>query len=530
MRLDMVRRARLLAAAGSLAAGGASGLWGCAYAEECGEERSCPAPPELSCEALEPGAGPVIDRCGVFVSASAPEGSPRAGTRRAPFKTLQEAIVGAQARGLRHVYACGETFEEEVVLTSGVHLWGGRACADGTWAFAGPDQRTIIAPPAGIPLRVLAGEGATSTIVGARVVAADASASDGKSSIAVILSQGARATVRASEILPGNGKEGETGEDAPSARARDGVLGNHGADACTAELATGALPVVTACDDGTESVGGYGGDGGIDRGGDGAPGKPEPAENGDGGRAGTGTDLTTRCSSGNDGDPGADGGRAAGAAGEGRLGVDGWIGVRGEDGRRGGLGQGGGGGGGSKSRGPMVSCPTSRPQAGAAGGSGGSGGCGGQGGKGGSYGGASIGIVALQESVLTVEGSEVIAGSGGRGGVGGRGQPGGKGGVSGRGGRHRFADSAEWGACDGGNGGNGGNGGDAGGGLGGASFGIASAGATVTLALDAIVRPGSAGTGGLAGNATVGGVAGNGAPGLARFWYRFDAPDPEPPQ
>ncbi|WP_437934510.1 hypothetical protein [Sorangium sp. So ce341] len=520
------------------AASAMSTLTACAYTDLCSEVAGCapdPEPPPGPC-AGEPGTAPALDQCGVFVSASGDDRNP--GTKGAPVKTLQHAVgLAASGRGngeapTRRVYACGGSFEEEITLPSGIDLWGSRRCDDGgdwsyAWSPGGPNALTIIAPPVGIPLRVIQGE-ETSTILGVRVVAADASAKDGKSSIAMILSQGAKARVVSSEVIAGDGEEGEPGEDAPSERAKDGVLGNEGADACTADLAMGAAPAVTVCDDGTESIGGYGGDGGIERGGAGASGQPEPAENPEGnGLGGNGAD-SSRCTDGEDGVKGADGGRAAGAVGAGQLTVHGWIGIRGGDGKRGGVGQGGGGGGGSKSRGPMGACPAPRVQAGAAGGSGGGGGCGGRGGKGGGYGGASIGILALEGTELTVKDTDVLAGNGGKGGVGGTGQPGGVGQYGATGGTGYGTEM--WEACKGGNGGHGGRGGDAGGGLGGASFGIASVGASVALASDATVLAGKSGEGGHAGNARPDDDVGKGARGLARFWYRFDAPDPEPPQ
>ncbi|WP_437646253.1 hypothetical protein [Sorangium sp. So ce362] len=516
-----------------LSTSGAGGLSGCAYVEACGDERMCFAPPPSPCEVLEPGVDRVMDECGVFASASAGGGAPRAGTRREPFGSLQRAIVEAQARGLRHVYACGEMFEEEVTLVSGVHLWGSRRCEDDAWWYGlsvdGAEARTTIAPPAGIPLRVVGEEGATSVIYGVRVVAADASADDGRSSIAMILSPGARAIVRDSVVLAGDGKDGEPGEDAPSFRASSGVVGNDGADACTADAALGALPVVTVCDDGIESTAGYGGVGALETGRDGAAGLPEPAGNppnlGLGGAGAVGMD----CKDGESGAVGADAERAAGALGAGLLGLDGWVGVRGVDGKPGGVGQGGGGGGGGKGRDPTRNaCPTGRPQAGAAGGSGGSGGCGGKGGQGGGYGGASMAIVALQGSALTVDASTVLGAKGGDGGVGGTGQWGGFGVDGGLGGHGLLTATSR--GCRGGLGGDGGRGGDAGGGLGGHSLGIGSVGASVAILESATVSPGQAGIGGLGANASAELTPGQGREGIALFWYRFDAPDPEPPQ
>jgi hypothetical protein len=390
MRLLEPRRMRLLLAVSTVATVGAGGLAGCAYDDSCYDRRLCLTPPTSLCDG-DPITAPALDECGVFVSASSGDDS-NPGTKGAPVKSLQHAI-GLAASGRDHgeaptrrVLACGGTFEEEITLPSGVDLWGSRLCNDGgdwsyEWSGFGPNASTVIAPPARIPVRVLggddagiAGDDATSVIFGVRAVAADASASDGKSSIAMILSSGARAILRDSQIIAGNGKDGEPGKDAHSEPANGGVVGNDGADACTADVAMGALPVVTVCDDGIESTGGPGGYGGLESGGDGAAGQPLPAENTEGkGLGGTGAG-SARCSVGEDGKDGLDGGRAVGAMGIGQLTMDGWIGVRGEDGKKGGVGQGGGGGGGSRSRGAMTACPGGRPQAGAAGGSGGSGG------------------------------------------------------------------------------------------------------------------------------------------------------------
>ncbi|WP_438044075.1 hypothetical protein [Sorangium sp. So ce128] len=469
----------------------------------------------------------------MFVSEHGDDDHP--GTKDAPVKTLQRAVgLAATRRGggegpTRRVYACGEVFEEAISLPSGVDLWGGRLCEGGDWSFGGPAHRTTIAPPGGVPLRVIEGEDATSTISGVRVVAADASAIDGRSSIAVILSYGARVKLVSSVVIAGNGKDGEPGEDAPSASAQSGQFGNDGADACTEGAAAGALPVVTACGEGIESTGGYGGYGGIEQGGDGASGRPEPAPNAEGkGLGGAGAGSMAACSEGKDGAPGADHGRASGAAGIGYLTDDGWIGVRGEDGERGGVGQAGGGGGGSRSRDgvSLRVCPASGPQTGASGGSGGGGGCGGLGGKGGGYGGASIGIVALEGTELTVEATEVVTGRGGNGGTGGTGQPGGFGKHGGYGGKG-FVDGM-WNACHGGNGGNGGRGGDAGGGLGGPSIGIAYVVPNLVLRPGTVITVGAAGEGGLAGNAATTDEAGKGGFGSSAQTQAFSGPNELP--
>ncbi|WP_437947976.1 hypothetical protein WME98_45820 [Sorangium sp. So ce296] len=519
----------------ALCAWSASTSTACTYSDACWEVFACAPdlePPPGPCEG-EPWTAPALDECGVFVSSEHGDDD-NPGTKDAPVKTLQRAVgLAASGRGggaapTRRVYACGGAFEEAITLPSGVDLWGGRLCDGGGWSPGGPDQRTTIAPPAGVPLRVLQGEDATSTISGVRAVAAEGAAIDGKSSIAVILSYGGKARLVSSVVIAGNGKDGEPGEDAPSVRAQGGQFGIDGADACTADAATGALPVVTACGEGIESTGGYGGDGGIERGGDGASGQPEPAPNPEGkglGGAGAGS---TACSDGNDGAPGADRGRASGAAGIGYLTADGWIGVRGDDGERGGVGQAGGGGGGSKSREGVTPpvCLASRPQTGAAGGSGGGGGCGGLGGKGGGYGGASIGIVALEGTELAIEATEVFTGRGGNGGTGGTGQPGGFGRHGGYGGKGFVP--GMWDACHGGDGGNGGRGGDAGGGLGGPSIGIAYVVPNLALRPGTYITVGAAGEGGLAGNAGAVDVAGKGGSGPSAETQAFSGPDELP--
>jgi hypothetical protein len=514
------RSVRRLFAWAGLSAAGAGGLSGCAYPDDCRDERMCFPPPKAPspsrCDGLEPSAGPVVDECGVFVRVQG-EDAPDRGTRDAPFKTLQYAIGQAQSRTLHHVFACGERFNETVTLTSGIHVWGGRTCADGEWAFGG-DLTTLAPEPAGLPLRVIANEDATSAIFGVRVVAADASASDGKSSIAVILSPGARAKVLLSEVHAGNAKDGEPGEDAPIDGARHGEYGKKGVDACEVEDATGAPAVVSACEDaGEESVGGQGGDGMLETGGDGASGKPWPDVNltgsGQGGR-GAGS---RKCEAGATGAHGSDGDRGGGALGLGTLDMNGWVGNRGFDGSKGKPGQGGGGGGGSRSRIGGDACPLGEPQAGAAGGSGGSGGCGGKGGQGGGYGGSSLGIVVLEGARIMMEATLIVTGDGGNAGVGGTGQDGGTGAPGGYGGK--YLGHLAWNACDGGDGGNGGSGGDAGGGLGGHSVCVAVAGTFLDLQGGFECRSGAAGKGGAGGNSAM--EAGQGQDGVSDEWEVF---------
>jgi hypothetical protein len=446
-----------------------------------------------------------------------------------------EALKGLEHHGLHDVVqvppahaelAQPQTFEETVRWTSGVHLWGGRDCTDGSWERRGNEPFTTIAPvPKGVPLTVISGlyafgeatEKSISTVFGVRARAADASAPDGKSSIAMILNPGARVTLRSCEVIAGNGKDGEPGEDAPRMRASDGAPGNAGRPACTADVVAGGAPAVSACEGMNEPVGGAGGAGLVDRGGDGSDGTfaPEPNPTGSGlGGLGFASD---RCEAGQPGRNGDAGAWGVGASGLGMLTLTGWQGVRGVDGQP---GQGGGGGGGS--RGGAGLCHPSGPQGGASGGSGGGGGCDGKGGRGGGWGGSSLAIVSV-DAELDVEASELQAGFGGIGGIGGTGQPGGQKGLPGPGGA---SSPMEW-ACDGGLGGQGGDGGFGGGGLGGHSIAIASAGGKITYA-DLVQSIAQGGVGGRGGDPTF--HQATGAAGQQGLAYELPVVEQAPPR
>jgi hypothetical protein len=534
--MKMARRTRTRRerrAAWSTAAGvvlctcGGSALSGCLYpGDHCWEEQNCeegpqaqPAPPPC---ATDPATAAVEDRCGVFVS---PTGSDaNRGTRRSPYRTLQKAIHRATDTRLYRVYACEGRFEEAIAVPTGVDLWGGRHCDDGSWGAAGPEQRTILAPqPVGIPLRVIDGlKDATSVIFGVRIEAADASAPDEKSSIGMILSPGARAHVRSSEIVAGDGMDGEDGENAPSISASYGALGIHGTDACTVERPDGAAPVATECEGGGTIRGGRGGDGGWAGGGDGQVGTPWPVENATGtGQAGTGAVGNTPCAAGADGSQGADGQSPPGMRAVGTLTLHGWQPPPRPDGHRGGNGQGGGGGGGGRVNLIQGTCEADQLESAAAGGSGGSGGCGGRGGRGGSAGGSSIGVVVLEEAKLIVETTWVVTGNGGRGGDGGVGQAGGRGNTGGNGGRTQVGLGPTWSGCAGGGGGNGGRGGDGGGGLGGHSIGVAILNSDFDLKSTFRSRQGIAGTGGYAGGTST--IDSRASHGETEEWMRFPA-------
>ncbi|MCC6557579.1 MAG: PGRS family protein [Polyangiaceae bacterium] len=433
-------------------------------------------------------ADPVGNECGAFVATSGNDAA--SGTKAEPVRTIAKAIEIAGAKGGR-VYACAETFEENVEVPGGVTLFGGLDCANG-WAWIGETTRTTVTAPGVIPLRLRGGEGAA-RVEDVHVVAPSIDAADpsmrGRSSIAAVAEgiavELSRCVLEAGDAAPG--------VDGPSfaTSAMGGAVGNAGNEACSDNLVDPGLEQLNDCgtpgDNTDDSVGGVGGTGNVNSGGPGANGLPDGAMNG-----GTGESAGV-CTAGTTGDTGVDGTPGAGATGLGTISASGYVGPAAADGTRGLPGQGGGGGGGSKGGTAAGQC-VAGSAGGASGGSGGAGGCGGLGGKGGGPAGASIALISLG-ATLTFDAVTLRSGRGGTGGVGGQGQSGGTPGGGGPGGAVPGGLSNLNPGCLGGNGGPGGTGGRGGGGLGGHSLGIAFQGsAPPTEGLT--VETGDAGLGG----------------------------------
>ena len=412
--------------------------------------------------------------CGIFVRNEGSDGN--AGTPDLPVATLAKAIELAGAKG--HVYACNQSFPENLVVTTGVTLFGGLDCTK-NWAYAGPDGNpTVLTPPAGVPLSLLGGaEGAR--LKSFQIVALADGTMGGFST--GVIAAGATAVIEDSQIFAADALSGADGLDASpdmDAPAPDGAAGGA---ACSAGAVVGGLGPKNMCGD---STGGNGGDGGLAVGGAGAASWPAPGAAGGLGESGVGWTCGSGLGSGHLGLDGASGAPGGGGLSLGQIGMDGFHGADGGDGDPGQPGQGGGGGGGRA--GPQCGAGKS----GASGGSGAPGGCGGKGGGGGRAGGSSIGILSVT-SKLTLKNVVITAGNGGRGGEGGDGQPGALGGKGGPGG----TDTGTLAGCAGGNGGRGGSGGVGGGGRGGHSIGVAHDGSFVTPK-DGSITVGSAGPGG----------------------------------
>ncbi|MGK3962079.1 hypothetical protein WMF38_54370 [Sorangium sp. So ce118] len=505
------RRGALRRLAGlALGVASAAGLTGC-YAYHCEGDLMCappPSPPSPRCDEADAVVLPQ-DACGVFVAHRGDDAAE--GTRKAPVRTLRRAVEKARNEGKRRVFACAEAFDEAVTLPSGIDLWGGRDCTTDEWGWPGTLSVTEIAPePGRMPLRVEATQGiGTSNISAVRLVAADA-IEVGGSSIAMLVTDGADAVVKWSEIIAGNGADGEPGEDAPLERAQNGAPAYHGEPACSAELVEGGAIAVTECADGIRSAGGSGGVGERDAGGAGEAGKPAPSatEASSEGRGGRG-ESTGACEPGMPGRDGARGEPGAGGVRDSvRISARGLHGARGRDGAPGATAQGGGGGGGTRGRGV---CESRAPQGGASGGSGGGGGCGGRGGRGGAEGGSSIGVLIVGARAY-VDVSTIVTGRGGNGGAGGRGQQGGHGYPGGYGGEAGMTAGGEIRyACDGGHGGKGGDGGGGGGGLGGSAVGVARDDSDAFIMAGVqfeLGAPGAGGPGGEAGDTSKAGQRG----------------------
>ena len=421
----------------------------------------------------------VADSCGTFVRLGGNDFNP--GTRELPVATLGKAVQLAAGKG--YIYACTETFAENLTLAAGLKLYGGLDCNQ-EWLYSGSGGTpTVIAPAAGVPL-VLTSSADGVRLRGFQFVAPPGGA-PGDSSIAVVAT-GVTGVIESSALIAGDAPPGGEGNDASPEPIGTTPDGTSGGDACTASSMVGAFGFTNDCGD---SIGGTGGVGGAIVGESGAPGGPILGAEGGAGDTGSGWTCAANGGEGHNGDAAADGLPGKSGAALGKLAADGYRGADGGNGESGKPGQGGGGGGGRS--GPQCAAG----KVGAGGGSGGPGGCGGKGGGGGRAGGSSVGLLSLASS-LTLLDVVVITGKGGTGGRGGMGQPGGSGGKGGSGGNGSLP------GCTGGEGGRGGNGGTGGGGRGGHSIGIAHGGAPPLVKGGSITvgDPGSGGTS-LGGNA-----------------------------
>ncbi|MEY3012743.1 MAG: hypothetical protein RIT45_1478 [Pseudomonadota bacterium] len=516
---------------------------------------------------------------GVFVAKTGKKGA--AGSFEAPVASVQDGIDLAKQLGKRDVYVATGVYDESIVLTAGVSVYGGYSA---NFAFHDADayetvlvaaDPTAVAPGA---VNAVGITGKTTIVDGLVVYAANVKATGASTYGLYLRDCDGALQISDSRVIAGDAGNGESGD--PGSNGSSGTAGSPGTDAKD-------LTGKTACDPGSDqTVGGKGGSktcGGKDvSGGKGGtaicpayntPAKPPlTAENGttgtsggsgngNGGNGGTaGLDGTIGatgncnvCSPPKDsggaflssiGLPGKDGANGpAGALGGGCSIAQGsvvaglWKPATASDGSDGGHGGGGGGGGAGGGVDVTATCTKNNgsggfryPDVGGSGGGGGSGGCGGNGGQAGSSGGASFAafvIFAKTPATLpTLTGNTFVTGNGGEGGQGGQGGVGGLGG-DGKDGGGDDPKKLAWCAGTGGRGGqggDGGHGGGGGGGCGGASYGLFSAGADgkdlgAWKSGNDVVLYGKAGKGGAGGKSLGkdGGAGSNGAAGQTNF-------------
>ena len=410
-----------------------------------------------------------------------------AGTRAAPFRTVQRAMDASDAAGNGgDVYVAAGTYDESLTLRSRVSVYGGFDAA--TWRRDLATSRPVIA---GARIAVRGTEANALSLDGLRIEAADAT-EPSQSSIGLFLRNSDDVIVRRMTIVAGNGVGGVNGSAGANRDKANNGSGGNDASACPPSNVGG--PGGTT---GYNRNGGGGGTGGLAGGFAGS--KGEGSSGGSGGSAG-----------------GAFGGNGSGGSASSVSGADGSAGTAGnafgeltdsditfvtaDAGGGGANGWGGGGGGGG---GGGFGC-------GGGGGGGGAGGQGGGGGGGGLTGGHSIGIALSGETSATITESEITLGAGGNGGNGGAGGTGGAGGSGGGGGDNNASGGA---GGDGGSGTAGGHGGGGGGARGGWAVAVLEDVNATSERTSITVTPGTPGTGGAGGprsggNAGVPGAAG----------------------
>ena len=431
------------------------------------------APDPIDPEGLDTNCDGVdgVDSMQVYVAPSGDDGN--AGSREAPFRTLERAVERADGRA--------------ILVASGYYPSLPERLPDGTHMHSGYDDRgewVRQGEPATITRSSTEPTNWHHTLVGEDVIldrfdirGRDDSASTAGAAMAAALVveglDGSAATLELVDCLlvAGRGRDGDDGTAGArgelgqeTLEAESCVRGSDGA--CTSAPLGRSAARPSACstggDGGASASAGVGAVGG---GSGGAPGMPGSA--GEAGRPGV---------------RGSDG-RAAPELGA--FTVSGYDIARGADGITGSAGSGGGGGGGGGRGTSFTPCAgtelvyrsaTAFP--GGAGGAGGAGGCGGAGGRGGGSGAASAALV-VRGVLVRADGTTFRTGGGGMGGAGGEGGAGGMGGRGSAGSRpvcDRYGGAAgrlTWAGAAGGAGANGGAGGHGAGGTGGPSVGVA---------------------------------------------------------
>ncbi len=440
----------------------------------------------------------------LFVSAQSTKSE---GTRKAPYKTITEAINAYDVNKHTAILVAVGTYREQVVVRSGVKLYGGYSSDFGTRNIV--QNTTQIEAPYSHDMQhfgsmVIASSTRPTvvngfTITGYDVFETSEPGKTGMNSYAVVIEDATKnLTFANNQVIAGHAGDGGSGK--PGVSGADGGNGVNGKE---------SFQCTTYSCNGVKSAGGAGGTNASCA-----------TSNGNTGRTAFGGETSGSNASGKDGSNGASshyshsygyqysfckydcvvGGYANG--GNGQNGTDGshgaggvgcanvtgtivdgyWTASTGGKGKSGTAATGGGGGGaggGAVNENYGSGCTVGLPygDVGGSGGGGGAGGCGGSMGQPGAGGGGSFAIwIVKTTSAPQIYANEIYLGVGGAGGMGGSG---GAGGLGGKGGVGGTATAEAWCGGDGGPGGVGGvggSGGGGGGGCGGNAYGIAGIG------------------------------------------------------
>ena len=359
---------------------------------------------------------------GVFV---APKGQPEsAGTREHPLATIQAGIDLGKRLGKR-VYVCTGTFQEALVLADSISIIGGLDCSGSEWRIGAAHTR-IEAPtsPAVRAKNIVA----ATRLEGLDIVAPSATEPAG-SSIGLLADHAAAVVIAGSQITAGDGANGVNGTEGVQLAQTGSINGAptvvegqcRNGDTCTFVAGNGWLKPAGAAG-GTSSCAGAPGHIGLSGGNGGSGGLYSSVR-----PAGSGwvwhyygESASFAPEYGQDRDRTAPKTGASGTPSSaiGSLSSEGYVvassGVAGTDGAPGNGGFGGRGSAPTTDPGPV---PTNDVWRGAGGPGGGGGGCPGLAGTAGTGGGASIAL-ALIDSPVVIDGTQLVAGRGGAGGHG----------------------------------------------------------------------------------------------------------------
>lgn len=486
-----------------------------------------------------------------------------------PCASISYGIYRADETVHDYVFVANGLYNETVVLTAGINVWGG--FNPFTWVRYEPDQTGTVVKGMmfGNHAKTLIADSITQPTNVSRLILQGADAtSPGANNYAVwIKNCSSNLIIEENQVYPGRGADGT-----------DGIDGDDGLGGPSGTNGLGAKDTAYDCYEQCQGLGETpGGSGGIlicgsDNlsGGDGGtascPDWNELVNNcstcsgaesqaltfaanglgpagGQGGQDGMDGYIDQSCmgtcslfvpsypmdgQTGLAGSDGTDGTGGSGAVNSlGNVVSSEWLGFAGTSGTDGAHGSGGGGGGaggGVEHAGPDT-CGYGRSDIGGSGGGGGAGGCKGTAGSGGGAGGGSFGIFVVNtvpsDNAPILVDNKIYAGQGGTGGNGGFGGTGGAGGQGGTGGMGGQPGTYYWAAgkgAAGGHGGVGGHGGGGGGGAGGVSYGIFTWNVTGSLNYhnwNMFIGTGNGGTGGKGGKsvgqAGISGIAGGAA-------------------